>query len=112
MQCAHSVQGIGLLCREVIISLAQAVYNPTIHGDTDEDGTRIGSSDAVRMLRNYINFALAGRDYKELRDYIKTENAIANQVTHKRSATKKDKLLTMSSTIASINFIGIIEGKF
>ena len=58
-------QGIGLLCRDVIISLAQAVYNPTIHGDTDVDGMRIGSSDAVRMLKNYINFALAGRDNKE-----------------------------------------------
>lgn len=105
-------QGIGLLCRDVIISLAQAVYDPSIHGDTDENGTHIGNSDAVRMLKNYINIALAGRDYKELRDYIKTANAIANQLTHKRSATKKDMLLTMSSTIALINFIGIIEEKY
>lgn len=71
-------QGIGLLCRDVIISLAQAVFNPMIHGDTDENGTHIGNSDAVRMLKNYINFALPGRDSKELRDYIKTVNAIAN----------------------------------
>ncbi len=49
-------QGIGLLCRDVIISLAQAVYNPLIHGKTDENGTHIGASDAVRMLTNYINY--------------------------------------------------------
>ncbi|MBQ2047240.1 MAG: hypothetical protein II260_08625 [Muribaculaceae bacterium] len=105
-------QGIGLLCRDVIISLAQAVYNPLIHGETDENGTHIGASDAVRMLTNYINYTLHGKDNKELRDYIKTANAIANRLTHKRSATKKDMLLTMSSTISLINFIGIIEEKY
>ena len=35
---------------------------------------------------------------KELRDYIKAANALANQLTHKRSATKMNMLLTMSST--------------
>ena len=105
-------QGIGLLCRDVIISLAQAVYNPIVHGDTDENGTRIGASDAVRMLQNYINSSLSGKDNKELRDYIKATNAIANQLTHKRSATKKDMLLTVSSTISLINFIGIVEDKY
>ena len=43
-------QQIGLLCRDVIISLAQAVYNPEIHGTTDDKGTVIGPSDAVRMI--------------------------------------------------------------
>ena len=105
-------QAIGLLCRDVIISLAQAVYNPSIHGETDDNGTRIGSSDAVRMLGNYIEYALKGSHNKELRIYAKTTNDLANQLTHKRSATKKDMLLTMSSTIALINFIGIIEDKY
>lgn len=105
-------QTVGLLCRDVIISLAQAVYIPQIHGNTDENGTTIGASDAVRMLKNYINFTLSSKDNKELRDYIKAANSIANQLTHKRSATKKDMLLTISSTISLINFIGIIEDKF
>ena len=88
------------------------MYNPIIHGEMDDSGKHIGPSDAVRMLNNYITVTLAGRDNKELRDYIKSANALANQLTHKRSATKKDMLLTMSSTIALINFIGIIEEKF
>lgn len=102
-------QAIGLLCRDVIISLAQAVYKPLIHGEIDENGIKIGKSDAVRMLGNYINFTLKGGQNKELRTYAKVTNDLANQLTHKRSATKKDMLLTMSSTVALINFVGIIE---
>ena len=105
-------QTIGLLCRDVIISLAQAVYDPIIHGDTHEDGTKIGNADAVRMIGNYVNYTLGGSSNKELKGYAKTTNALANQLTHKRTATKKDMLLAVSSTIALINFIGIIEEKY
>lgn len=105
-------QAIGLLCRDVIISLAQAVYNPQIHGATDETGTQVGNADAVRMIGNYVNVKLSGGHHKELRAYAKATNDLANQLTHKRSATKRDMLLTVSSTIALINFVGIIEEKF
>lgn len=110
-QNEEDFQAVGLLCRDVIISLAQAVYNPFIHGDKDEEGTLIGPSDAVRMIGNYFIIQLKGKSNKELRDYAKATNAIANQLTHKRTATRKDMQLTMSSTIALINFIGILEDK-
>lgn len=105
-------QVIGLLCRDVIISLAQVVYNPLVHGETDESGKQIGNADAVRMIGNYVKIKLNGSHNKELRAYAKATNDLANQLTHKRSATKRDMLLTVSSTIALINFIGIIEEKF
>jgi len=41
-------QAIGLLCREAIISLAQAVYDPTIH--ESPDGVVPSNTDANRML--------------------------------------------------------------
>ncbi len=104
-------QAIGLLCREVIVSLAQAVYNPVEHGDKDEFGIIIGPADGVRMIGNYVNVKLKGKQNKELRTYAKATNDIANQLTHKRTATRTDMLLTISSTIALINFIGILEGK-
>lgn len=105
-------QAIGLLCREVIISLAQAVYDPNIHGAKDEKGESIGNTDAVRMIGKYISFELSGSSNDELRAYAKDTNKLANRLTHKRNATKKDMLLSVSSTIALINFIGIIAGKF
>ena len=110
-QNEEDFQSVGLLCRDVLISLAQAVYDANVHGETDEQGTRIGNSDAVRMIGTYFSVVLKGKQTKELRDYAKATNAIANQLTHKRTATRTDMLLTMSSTIALINFIGILEGK-
>lgn len=104
-------QQVGLLCRDVIISLAQAVYNPEIHGATDEEDTQIGKDDAVRMIGNYINVCLKGPSNGELRAYAKTTNKLANNLTHRRNATKKDMMLCVSATIALINFIGILEDK-
>lgn len=105
-------QRIGLLCREVIKLLAKTIYDPIKHGDADNEGTKIGNADSNRMIRNYIEVTLKGKDNKELRDYGKTANAIANQLTHKDTATKKDMLLAMSSTLSLINFIGILEDKY
>ena len=104
-------QRIGLLCREIIISLAQAVYNPEIHGTKDEKGIEIGKTDAVRMIGNYINVRLAGSSNEELRVYAKATNKLANLLTHKRDAGKQDMLLSVTATIALINFIGILENK-
>ncbi|MBO4814813.1 MAG: hypothetical protein J5523_07630 [Muribaculaceae bacterium] len=105
-------QRIGLLCRDVIISLAQAVYNPTKHGTEDEKGVIIGNTDVVRMIGNYISSELSGSSNEELRAYAKNTNKLANRLTHERNSTKKDMLLTVSSTIALINFIGIIDEKY
>jgi len=104
-------QTVGLLCRDVIITLAQEVYNKELHGELSDDGKEIGKSDAVRMLERYIGYKLSGRDNKELRAFGKNSNDLANQLTHKRSADRKDMLLVVNATIALINFVGILEGK-
>jgi hypothetical protein len=44
-------QGVGLLCREVLISLAQAVYVPELHPTSD--GVEPSETDAKRMLEAY-----------------------------------------------------------
>ena len=91
--------------------MAQAVYNPDLHGTRDEKGTEIGKTDAVRMIGSYINVRLAGSSNEELRVYAKATNKLANLLTHKRDAEKQDMLLSVSATIALINFIGILENK-
>jgi hypothetical protein len=111
-QNEEDFQSVGLLCREVIITLGQTVYNPNIHGRTDDNGIEISKTDAVRMIGNYINVQLAGASNEELRAYAKNTNKLANRLTHERNATKKEMLLAVSSTIALINFVGIIEDKF
>lgn len=104
-------QQIGLLCREVIISLAQTVYDPLIHGETDEKGITIGKTDGIRMIGNYINVRLAGSSNEELRSYAKATNKLANLLTHKRDASRTDMLMSVSATMALINFIGVLEDK-
>ena len=105
-------QNVGNSCRELIISLAQIVYNPSIHGDKNNEGKAIGKTDAMGMLTNYFNHTLFGSSNDEYRSYAKATHKIANMLTHKRNATKKDMLITISATLSLINLVGIIEGKF
>lgn len=105
-------QSIGLLCRELLISLAQAVYKPDLHGNVDDKGISIGKTDANRMLDNYITVKLKGGSNEELRSFAKNANKLANRLTHERSATKMDMMLTISATVAVINLIGVLEEKY
>lgn len=105
-------QQIGLLCREVIISLAQVVYKPEIHGTEDDKGTKIGKTDAYRMISNYLSLKLSGSSNEISRKFAKSTNDLANMLTHKRDAHKTDMMMSISATIALINFIGILEGKW
>lgn len=103
-------QAVGMLCREVIISLAQSVYIPEKHPSLD--GVEISKTDAKRMLDAYIAVTLAGKESEELRSYAKVTNKLANVLTHKRTATKQEMLLCTSATFALINLIGVLEEKF
>lgn len=103
-------QAVGMLCREVIISLAQAVYISEKH--ISLDGVEISKTDAKRMLDAYIAVTLAGKESEELRSYAKVTNKLANVLTHKRTATKQEMLLCTSATLALINLIGVLEEKF
>lgn len=105
-------QNVGNSCRELIISLAQIVYDPSIHGDKNNEGKTIGKTDAMGMLTNYFNHTFSGSSNDEYRSYAKATHKIANMLTHKRNATKKDMLITVSATLSLINLVGVIEGKF
>jgi hypothetical protein len=102
-------QVIGLLCRETIITLAQSVYVPEKHPILD--GAKVSKTDAKRMLEAYITIELAGSSNEKLRKYVKTTLDLTNELTHKRTATKRDATLCSVATLALINFIGTIEGR-
>ena len=108
-QNEEQFQVVGMLCRELIITLAQTVYDPKKH--ISIDGVEISTTDAKRMLESYISFILAGGESEELRAYAKITNKLANNLTHKRTATKKEMMLCTSATLALVNFVGILENK-
>jgi hypothetical protein len=80
-----------MLCRELIITLAQTVYIPEKHPIIDN--IEISKTDAKKMLEAYISVVLVENESEELRAYAKATNKLANTLTHKRTATKKEILL-------------------
>jgi hypothetical protein len=56
-------QVVGLLCREVLISVAQEVYDPARHPSIY--GVAPSSSDAKRMLESVFESDLKGSESKE-----------------------------------------------
>lgn len=102
-------QMVGLLCRETIITLAQTVYDPQKHPIVDD--IKISKTDAKRMLEAYITVELSGSSNEALRKYAKSTLDLANELIHKRTASKKDSALCSTATLSLINFIGTIEGR-
>jgi len=102
-------QTVGLLCRETIISIAQAIYVEEKHQSID--GVKPSKTDAKRMLDAYITIELAGRSNENLRKYARASNDLANELTHKRTANAKDASLCSSATISLVNLIGILEDR-
>lgn len=64
------------------------------------------------MLESYIAVTLTCAGNEELRAYTKTINRLANILTHKRTATKKEMMLSTSATLSLVNFIGVLEDKY
>jgi hypothetical protein len=102
-------QAIGLLSRETIISLAQQVFDKEKHKTTDE--IKLSETDANRMLEAYINTELAGGTNEVLRRYTKSALALANYVTHKRTASIDDASICLISVISLVNIIKVVDNE-
>lgn len=102
-------QTVGLLSREILISLAQVVFNADIHHTSD--GKEPSPTDAKRMIDAYISSELAGGANEEARRHAKASLALANSLQHKRTATFKDAALCAEATNSVVNIIAIISGR-
>lgn len=99
-------QSIGLLCREVIISLAQAVFDPTIHETLD--GVTASKTDANRMLEAYVAHVFPGDSYKEVRAHHRASLALALNLQHRRTATRQLAALCVEATASTVAVVSII----
>jgi hypothetical protein len=102
-------QTVGLLCREVLISLGQAVYDPAIH--TSEDGVTPSATDANRMTEAYIRYAFPGESYKEVRAHARAALALALNLQHRRTATRQLAALCLEGTASAVAIISIIAAR-
>lgn len=99
-------QLIGLLCREVLISLGQAVYDPLLHAPTD--GVEPSQTDASRMIGGYIAFAFGGSSNEEVRAHAKASLRLALALQHRRTANRQLALLCLEATSSTVAVISII----
>ena len=99
-------QAVGLVCREALISLAQAVYEPAAHPSID--GVVPSPTDANRMLEAYVAAVFPGESYKEVRAHARASLALALNLQHRRTATRQLAALCLEATASTAAVVSII----
>jgi hypothetical protein len=99
-------QSVGLVCREVLISVAQAVYDPAIHQTVD--GVSPSSTDANRMLEAFVAHEFPGESFKEVRAHARASLALALNLQHRRTATRQLAALCLEATASTVAVVSII----
>lgn len=102
-------QTVGLLCRETLISLGQAVYDSALH--TPSDGVAPSATDGYRMIEAFISATLSGSSNDIIRKHTKSALDLANQLQHRRTASLRDAALCAEATRTVANIVAIISDK-
>ena len=100
-------QAIGMLGRETIITVAQQVFDRTLH--KTEDGVEPNETDAKRMLDAFLGYELSGASNERIRKFAKDAVDMANQLTHDRMATKRDASMCLTSVTSVAYLIKLIQ---
>jgi hypothetical protein len=102
-------QSIGHLCREILISVAQAVYDRQRH--PAQDGIEPSHTDAKRMLDAFFAVELAGPGNANARKHAKAAFDLANGLQHDRTATFQDAALCAEASFSVIRIVAILSGR-
>lgn len=108
-QTEEEFQTVGLLCRETLISLGQAVFDPARHATSD--GVDPSTTDGYRMIEAFVRTELAGSSNDIIRKHVKTALDLANQLQHRRTATLRDAMLCSEATRTVTNLVAVVSGK-
>lgn len=100
-------QAIGLVCRETLVSLAQAVTPAEIK---DLDGAAVSPTDAKRRLEDFIGRSSSGASHKEERVFARSCEKLASKITHLRTATPREAALCVVATEATVRIVRLMAG--
>ena len=100
-------QAIGMLARETLISTAQQVYDASKH--QPQDGNEPSKTDAKKMLELFLSYEIAGKTNECLRRFARSAVEMANELTHDRTAIKRDAALSLVSITAVTSLIKLID---
>src|SRR5438128_9638811 len=99
-------QTVGLLCREVMVSLGQAVYDPALH--MPPDGMTPSPTDAGRMIEAFFGQAAQGGSNENVRRHARAALQLAVELQHKRTADFRAAALCLEATSSVANIIAIL----
>lgn len=102
-------QAVGLLCREVLISVAQEVYEPGRH--PSPDGVAPSETDAKRMLEGFFTSELNGGTNEEARAHAKAALRLALALQHHRTANFRMAALCAEATSSVVNILAVLAGR-
>lgn len=100
-ETTEDFQAVGLLCRDVFVSLDEATFDEERHVPPGQD--RPGEL-ADRLLA-VVSVEAAGASNKELRRLVKSNIDFTNKVQHDRAATRADARIVAEATIACANIL-------
>jgi hypothetical protein len=102
-------QTVGLLSREVLISVAQEVFDSARH--VLQDGVAPSDTDAARMLEGFFAAELKGGANDEARAHAKAALRLALALQHKRTADFRMAALCAEATSSVVNIIAVLAGR-
>jgi hypothetical protein len=98
-------QAVGLLCRDVLRSLADATFEES---QVPAGQTVPGAADAVGRLGFVVDAHAPGETNRETRKVTKATLDLANKVQHDQSASLQQAALIAEATVASVNLVRIL----
>jgi hypothetical protein len=108
-QSEEQYQAVGLLCREVLISVGEVAFDPLRHRSLD--GVGPSETDAKRRLEAMFEKELGGTANEEARGHAKAAVRLAVALQHKRTADFQTAALCAEATASVANLAAILAGK-
>lgn len=105
----NEFEKVGHQCREVLISLAQVVYDQEHHPPIDDKTP--SDTDAKRMLEAVIAADYTGAANQELRKMIRAAVDVANKLQHNRTADRTDATFCLEATTSVVQMLAILKGQ-
>ncbi len=102
-------QSVGLVCREALISAAQATYIREKYPPLDN--VEPSEGDAARMIAAIIAVELGGSANEEARAHAKAALKLALALQHDRTADFRTAALCSEATFSVVNILAILTGR-
>lgn len=106
---ADEFQKVGLIARDLIISLAHAVYDAQRH--PSQSGSSPGSHDAKQMINDYLAVEAPGSTHATVRKVVGAVLELAMQLQHTRASQRENAAICLEATAALVSIFEILENR-